>query len=219
MIRVVSFDVDGTMVLPDFNSLIWFEVLPRLYADKKGLDLEDAKEEMFSEYEGIGPNDLRWYSLDFWLKFFGLDYNQNHILEEHAHEVVLYDDVVSSLESLFGKYDLVVSSGMPDDFIEIKLRKNDIKRFFKRTFSSISQFELVRKDESFYTRVCQELEIEPGQLIHIGDHYQADYLAPIECGALAFYLDRGRQKEKHLGIVYSLEEFVKKLETGGNPEL
>ena len=212
MIKVVSFDVDGTLVLPDFNDFMWFEVLPRLYAEKRGMNIKKAKDEVFKEYNQIGADDLRWYSLDFWLGYFRLDWDQNSLLNKYEDKVALYLDVVPSLRRLSLRYGLVVASGMPDDFIEIKMRKDSIKRFFKRTFSSISEFGLVKKDESFYARMCRELGIEPDQLAHIGDHYQVDYLAALQAGALAFHLDRKHEREKHLGTIYDLNELVRRLE-------
>ena len=79
-------------------------------------------------------------------------------------------------------------------------------------FSSISEFGLVKKDESFYARMCQKLGVEPHQLVHIGDHYQVDYLAALQAGALAFHLDRRQEREKHLGTIYDLNDLEKKLE-------
>ena len=213
MIKVVSLDVDGTLVLPDFNDLVWFEVLPRLYAEKRGVNVEKAKGEVFKEYERIGADDVRWYSLDYWLEHFGLDWDQNALLSKYGDKVALYPDVLPSLRKLSLRYDLVVGSGMPDDFIEIKMRKNNIQRFFKRTFSSISEFGLVKKDKSFYVRMCQKLEIEPERLAHIGDHYEADYLAALHAGALAFHLDRKQEREEHQGSIRDLNELVKRLET------
>jgi putative hydrolase of the HAD superfamily len=212
MIKVVSFDVDGTLVLPDFNDFIWFEVLPQLYAEKKSLNIKKAKDEVFKEYNRIGADDCRWYSLDFWLDYFRLDLDQNSLLDKYADKVTLYPDVLPSLGKLSLRYDLVVGSGMPDDFIEIKMRKDNIKRFFKRMFSSISKFGLVKKDGGFYTRMCQELGVEPPQLVHIGDHYQVDYLAALQAGALALHLDRKHEGEKHLGTIYDLNDLEKKLE-------
>lgn len=213
MIKVVSFDVDGTLVLPDFNELVWFEVLPRLYAEKKGVNVEKAKDEVFKEYDRVGADDVRWYSLDYWLERFSLGWDQNALLDKYRDRVALYPDVLPSLRKLSLRYDLVVGSGMPDDFIEIKMRKNNIQRFFKRTFSSISEFGLVKKDKSFYARMCQELGIEPGQLVHIGDHYEVDYLAALHAGAMSFHLDRKQEREKHLGSLHDLNELVRRLGT------
>jgi len=34
-IKIVSFDVDGTLVKEDFNDLIWQKEIPSLYAQKR----------------------------------------------------------------------------------------------------------------------------------------------------------------------------------------
>jgi len=214
MARTVSFDVDGTLVLPSFNDLIWFEVVPQLFAAKEGMGFEEARNLVSSKYEELGPSDLRWYDLNYWLRLLRLEDEQGSILEEYADRVEVYDDVLPCLEDLSSRYDLVVASGMPREFIEVKLEKDNIKRFFGERFSSISDFGVVKKDAQFYSRMCSALGIPPGELVHIGDHYHADYLAALSSGALGFHLDRTHSRERHLGIVYDLGEVSRRLGAG-----
>jgi putative hydrolase of the HAD superfamily len=37
------------------------------------------------------------------------------------------------------------------------------------------------------------MEIKPEQVVHVGDNWQFDFIAPSEVGIQAFYLDRKRQ--------------------------
>ena len=41
-IKVVSFDVEGTMVTTDFSYAIWFEMIPQRYAERWGLSFAEA---------------------------------------------------------------------------------------------------------------------------------------------------------------------------------
>jgi putative hydrolase of the HAD superfamily len=207
--RIISFDVDGTLVKPEFNDLIWREVIPELYARKNEIEIEAAKEFIEGEYDKIGEYDLRWYSLDFWLDYFRLDVREKEILGEYAGKVSLYADVLSTLEELSKNYQLVIASCMGNDFIDIKLRKRNIKKYFKRVFSAVS-IGLIKKEGSFYLALCSSLAIKPNELIHIGDHYEFDYLVPREIGIRAFYLDRNNGKQKvSLDEVKSLHDFTR----------
>lgn len=201
--------MDGTLVKPEFNDLIWRQVIPELYARKNEIEIEEARGFIEGEYDKIGEYDLRWYSLAFWLDYFRLDVREKEILGEYAGKVSLYPDVLSTLEKLSKNYQLVIASCMGNDFIDIKLRKRNIKKYFKRVFSAVS-IGLIKKEESFYLALCSSLAIKPNELIHIGDHYQFDYLVPREIGIRAFYLDRNSGKQKvSLDGVKGLHDFTR----------
>jgi len=212
---LISFDVDGTMVKPDYNELIWFKEIPRLYAKKHSIDFEKAKKLVIREYEKVGEDDMRWYLLSHWLRHFGFNVRGEEILEKYASCVELYPDVIPALDRLKRNYILIVASAMTKDFIAVKLRKEGLFKYFKRIFSAISDFSMIKKETAFYQRIYQTLGISPAQLIHIGDNYKADYLVPRKLGIISFYLNRNGNDPHHLfdtdSIVSDLEEFVLKI--------
>jgi putative hydrolase of the HAD superfamily len=69
---------------------------------------------------------------------------------------------------------------------------------------------LVKKTVDFYEKICQILRITPPEIIHVGDHFEFDYLVPRAMGIRAFYLDRS---SNHRGefILKDLGELEKKL--------
>jgi len=210
---LISFDLDGTIVKPDYNEFIWFKEIPELYAKKYGLDFEKAREKVIKEYEKVGDNDVRWYSLDYWLKHFGFGVGEKEILEKYAPFVELYPEVISVLEKLKRNYILVISSAMGREFINVKLRKEKIFKYFNKVFSAISDFGMIKKEVAFYRKVCQSLDISPSQLIHVGDNYEADYLVPRNIGIRSFYLNRTgyRLSNNDDSVVSDLKEFVYKI--------
>lgn len=211
----ISFDVDGTIVKPEYNELIWFKEVPQLYAEKYGVNFEKAKQLVIEEYERVGENDVRWYTLGYWLKHFGFNTSEEKILEKYAEYVELYPEVLPVLKRLKRNYTLVVASAMSKDFIAVKLRKKEIFRYFERVFSAISDFGLIKKEVTFYQRVCQSLGIPPSQLIHVGDNYEADYLVPRKTGIKAFYLNRSGCRLFNTypdSVVSDLEEFVRRID-------
>ena len=62
--KVVSFDVVGTLVDSYYEDYVWKEAVPRLYSRKRGVGLEEAKDYVLREYDRIGKNDIRWYYLN-----------------------------------------------------------------------------------------------------------------------------------------------------------
>ena len=99
---------------------------------------------------------------------------------------------------------------MSDEFIAVKLRKCSLEKYFDQTFSAASLLEVVKTAE-FYRSICAALNLKPGNLIHIGDHYQIDYLTPRQVGLDAYYLDRDHSRCGVKKRVGDLVEFAQKL--------
>jgi HAD superfamily hydrolase (TIGR01549 family) len=185
-IKVISFDMEGTLATTEFSYAIWFEAIPGRYAEKYGLTFEQAQKIVFEEYGKVGDQKLDWYDVKYWFNV--LDIGRPETVIEHCRSRIRYfpetKDVLASLE---GKYRLIVASAAPRDFLQ-HLAK-DIEPHFERVFSSISDFKQLKVRE-FYTKICQELNVIPNQVIHIGDNLQLDYNNATEAGIKAFYLDR-----------------------------
>jgi putative hydrolase of the HAD superfamily len=91
------------------------------------------------------------------------------------------------LSSLADRYRLVVASGTPLRLLGYLLQ--DIKPYFARIFSSTSHYRQV-KTPDFYLKICGEMGVEPGQVIHVGDSWQFDFLNAQQAGMNALYVDR-----------------------------
>jgi len=209
----ISFDIDGTIIKPNYDDFIWYKEIPKLYAQKYGIEVEKARDIVTKEYKKIGENDIRWYIPQYWLDRFGLKVKQDEILQKYAHKIEIYEEVETVLNKLYGKYPLIISSAMPHSFIKVKLKKNNLFRYFERIFSAVSDFKMVKKESTFYKKVCERLKIPTQNLIHVGDRYREDYLAPRKAGVRAFYLDRtNNQPLSDPNIISDLLEFCSKLE-------
>jgi len=192
-IRVVSLDMDGTLVDPTFVDRFWHEEVPRLYAEKEGISWEEARRVVRQEYDRIGEEDLRWYLPEYWFDLFGLRESPQEVISGYRDEIRVYPDVPEVLERLRKRYQLVLSSNAADAFIEAEI--HSIRPYFTHLFSSTSHFGEVKKGPRFYSRVCSHLQVEPGEVLHVGDHWTFDYLSPQEMGMRALYLDRKGEKE------------------------
>ena len=201
-ITVVSFDVDGTLIPMDFNNLVWKEELPALVAEKKGISAEDARDYIVSEYERIWDGDLRWYEMGCWIDHFDLDVTLEGILAKYESSVEVFPDVIPALKRLKDRYTLIITTAMTREFLAIKIR--EIKRFFQRDFSVISDFNQLKTPESYRT-ICRVLNISPLELLHVGDQWKFDYLAPREAGASAILLDREKERVGD-SIIHSIRE-------------
>jgi putative hydrolase of the HAD superfamily len=185
-VKVVSFDVEGTLVTTDFSYAIWFEMIPQRYAQRYGLDVEEAIRRIRKEYDSIGDQRLEWYDVQYWFTRFDLG-RADIAMEELQNRVNYYPDTKDVLEKLGKRYKLSVASGSPRPFLKHLLR--DVEHKFSSIFSSTSDFKKV-KTADFYREICSRLGVEAGQIVHIGDNKQFDFLEPASVGIRAFHLDR-----------------------------
>ena len=209
-IKVISFDLDGTLVKKTFADLVWLEGLPKIYAEEKNISIEKAKQYLKKEYNKIGENKPEWYDLKFWFKHFNLKHDWKKLLNHYRYAIEKYPDTTPTLEELRKKYNLIIASNAKREFIEIELKEAHIKKFFTHIFSSTSDFNKVKKLTSFYSMICNKLEINPDEMIHIGDHIEFDYHIPKRIGITSYYLDRKKTTHGEF-IVHNLLEFKEKI--------
>jgi HAD superfamily hydrolase (TIGR01549 family) len=188
MIRVISLDMDGTLVKSRFVDKVWMEGMPMLYAEKTGLDFTVAKSYVVGEYMKIGSDKLEWYDLLYWIERFGLKVGKDELLQMYEDEIETYPEVQEVLDLLAGSYELVVTSNAAREFIDIELE--GLSDYFSETFSATSDFREVKKSPLIYGTVCAHMGAKPFEVLHIGDHYNYDYESPLEAGLDALFLDR-----------------------------
>lgn len=204
-IELVSFDAEGTLVTPDFSEAIWHEAIPALYAQRKGLDIAQAKKCITDEYNKIGVHRLEWYDIEYWFNCLDLGPSEP-VIQSCLNKIAHYPEVIEILPSLAGEYRLIVASGTPLKLLDYLLR--DIKHYFVRIFSSISDYRQV-KTPDFYLKLCKEMSVKPGQVIHVGDSWQFDFLNAQQAGINALHIDRsGANHRDSLGDLTRLRDFL-----------
>ena len=193
MIRIISLDMDGTLVNSRFVDKVWMEGMPRLYAERTGLDLPAAREYVIGEYMKIGSDHLEWYDLKFWIDQFGLSIGKEELLELYEDEIEVYPEVEEVLEFLSENYELVVTSNAAREFIDIEL--DGLQGYFREVFSATSDFREVKKSPLLYGAICAHLDARPFEVLHIGDHYSYDYESALDAGLDALFLDRRGERQ------------------------
>ena len=203
--KIVSFDVEGTLVSHDFSEILWHEAIPLEYARKYNIDLMKARRITTGEFEKVGHKRMEWYDVGYWFRYFQLE-NPDQVIRSCRDKIFYYPEVLSVLSSIAAHYELVVASTVPLYLLSYLL--GEIESYFSHVFSSISQYHQL-KTPYFYRQICQFLDIEPAQVVHVGDNWNTDYLNPREVGMNAFYLDReGRSKGSYLRNLTQLETIL-----------
>jgi HAD superfamily hydrolase (TIGR01549 family) len=206
-IRVLSFDLEGTLVDNNFSRLVWEEGLPALYAEEKGISLESALKRVMEEYDKIGPERIEWYDLRYWFRRFELRADWRSLLERFKDSVGSYPEIRGVLDRLSRDHDLIIVSNTSRDFMDFQMKQ--LNSCFKRVFSAPTDYGSIKSPE-LYIRICSELGVKPQEMVHMGDHRRFDFTAPKEVGITAFFLDRSG-KEQGEYVIRDLEEFELRL--------
>lgn len=207
-IRVVSFDVEGTLVDEGFAVAVWEEGIPRLYAESRGISYEQAVREVFRQYDEVGEESIEWYDIDYWWKRLELPGDWRSLMEECLDRMNLYPEVPEVLEELHRRYRVIIVSNTAREFLEYMLR--DLIPYLDRVFSVTSDFREVKKSPKTFLKVCRIVGVDPGQVVHVGDHPKFDYQVPIQAGMKALLIDRrGERSGPH--VIRDLRELTERL--------
>ncbi len=207
-IRVVSFDMEGTLIDHNFSDLFWETDIPTLYGWKHGLDLEIARERVISEYRQIGDERPEWYDAGYWFTRLGLEGDIRELLNSRREDCRVYPEACPVLERLSRRYPLIISSNTMREFLDVQLLK--LPPIFEHVFSATSDFGMVKKSEDFYRRICRILGVPPAEVAHVGDNPRFDYDAAKKAGVNAYHLDRSGGSEG-ANVVRDLTEFEERL--------
>lgn len=80
----VILDMDGTLLDLHFDNQLWRELLPRRYAERAGLSLDSAREQVLTRL-AARHGTLPWYCLEHWSETFGVDM---HALERELGHLI-----------------------------------------------------------------------------------------------------------------------------------
>lgn len=206
--KIISFDAEGTLVTTEFSRVVWRQALPELYAKKKGISTEQAQQYVTQEYERVGEHQPEWYDISYWLNRWELGDYQS-LLQNNRHLIQYYPETKQILTQLSNnkRNIMIVSSASARQFLDVMME--EIGSHFAAVFSSISDYGQP-KTADFYREVCQAMNAEPQDIIHVGDSWDFDFLAPRELGIRTFYLDRQGTRQGP-SVVRDLQEFQGKV--------
>jgi 5'-nucleotidase len=187
MIKIVSFDLDGTLVDAAYGNAVWLEGMPDHYARRYGLSLEESKRIVKDEYNSVGDADLLWYDLPYWLDRFGLEVSDHELLDRYEADIRLEPHVLEVIEQLESRYALIIASNAARLFVEKELAVTGLKGRFDYVFSATSDFGMVKKQREFYGRLCDTLGVLPSEVVHVGDNRVFDVEVPRSLGIDAYH--------------------------------
>ena len=207
---ILSFDLDGTLIRHDYGTAVWREAVPELVARQKGMPLEAAKEWVYTQYDSVGDRAMEWYDIAYWFDRFRLEEDWKKTLWDRREKIGVYPEVPEVLETLSKQFRMIVLSNASRPFLEIEMDIGGLDGTFEAAVSATTDLGEVKKTESFYRKVFEQLGIPHTDVIHVGDHREFDYEAPSLAGIESYYLDRSG-KEQGPAVVPDLAVFADRM--------
>lgn len=154
-ISSVFLDMDGTLLDLNFDNHFWLEFVPRRYAERHGLDREEAMARLVPRFKAT-EGKLEWYCLDYWTEQLELDISG--MKEEIAGLIAVLPHVTEFLDGVraLGKRLVLVTNAHPKS-LGLKMRRTSLNVFFDHIVSS-HQLGHPKEDPVFWEKLG---EIEP----------------------------------------------------------
>ncbi len=183
MIKILSVDLQGTLSSSNFSDYFWLELLPKKYSEKFNLSLEESKEILKVKFKEYGVYNIKYYDDNYWSKY--LNFNT---LEE-LKKLPIQPNLNKRLYELISSINLpkIIISTTTELFIKYELKEN-IKDF-KKIYSCVDYFNAGGKTSNIFQKICKELNVQPSEVLHIGDSKTMDVENAIEAGVNAILYD------------------------------
>ena len=133
-ISTVFLDMDGTLLDLHFDNHFWLEHIPKRYAEKHSLSIEEASKHLEKKTSAIAGT-LDWYCLDYWQD--NLDMDIVSLKHEVADKIAVRENVVEFLQYLQSlNKRIVLLTNAHRKTLEVKFSYVNIDQYFDRIITS-----------------------------------------------------------------------------------
>ncbi|MEN6615818.1 MAG: HAD family hydrolase [Syntrophorhabdus sp.] len=189
MKKVISFDLDGTLVDARYGDMVWNHGIPTEYAKAYNMPFANARSLVRQQYESVGDGDILWYEIRHWLARFSLDVSASELLDRYEDHIELCPDAREVLTRLSERYTLIIASNAARIFVEKELIKTGLSGVFSFIVSATTDWGMIKKESDFFRRLCTEMGVNPVDMVHVGDHAVFDHDIPSGIGIESYYID------------------------------
>ncbi len=218
MLKAISFDAAGTLfyltrTVGDHYAVVGQEIGLNLDANKLDAAFYSTWAKMPPRQAIAGPreNDDK----DWWRKL------ADHVLRDAAPEVgeldrdnffevayehfseagvwELYPEVTDVLEQVHQRFQLAIVSNF-DGRLRLILQHLGISKYFSHVFVS-SEIGADKPDPEVFRRVLSFLDLQPAEVLHVGDDPERDWQAATAAGLSVLELDRTKNSLRDLLVL------------------
>lgn len=159
-IDTVLLDMDGTILDRRFDDHFWLEHVPKRYAAKHRLPLEEARNMLYRMFRSQ-ENTLNWTDLDYWSARLGMDIPL--LKEEVDHLIAVHPFVIDFLLFLrhHGKGVHLVTNAHGKT-LALKMKKTRLGPYFD-TVISAHELGLPKEDGAFWGKLRERIPFDPAR--------------------------------------------------------
>jgi len=159
-IDTVLLDMDGTILDRHFDDHFWLEHVPKRYAAKHRLPLEEARQMLYRMFRSQ-ENTLNWTDLDYWSDRLGVDIPL--LKEEVDHLIAVHPFVIDFLLFLrhHGKGVHLVTNAHSKT-LSMKMKKTRLGPYFD-TIISAHELGLPKEDVAFWGKLQERIPFDPAK--------------------------------------------------------
>jgi len=165
-IDTVFLDMDGTLLDLHFDNHFWLEHVPLRYAEKHGLSVEQAKQQLFPRFRAV-EGTIDWYCVDFWSRELGLDISA--LKRELEHLIQVHPQVVEFLQALRAMDKRVaLLTNAHHKVVELKMTTTGLAEHFDHLVCAHA-FRIPKEDPRFWPRLAGEDPFDPDRTLFVDD--------------------------------------------------
>lgn len=203
----IFLDMDGTLLDLHFDNHFWLKHVPQRYAEKNGLSLQEALDDLIPRFKSI-EGTINWYCLDHWTKELNLDIAL--LKEEVKHLIQVHPYVIEFLESLAlaGKRRVLVTNAHQKS-LTLKMKSTSLDGLLDKIISA-HELGLPKEESNFWSKLSLLENYDPKRTLLIDDNLSVLKSAQ-EYGIknlLAIYKPDSRSGLKDVGQFQAINSFA-----------
>ncbi len=168
-IESIFLDMDGTLLDLHFDNHFWLEHMPKRYAEKHAITIEQASEVLSQKTKAI-QGSLDWYCLDYWERT--LDMDIVSLKHEVADRIAIRDNVIEFLEYIRGMGKRVVLlTNAHHKTVQLKFGYVEIEHYFDRIITS-HDIGFAKEQEGFWKTLKEVETFNKEQILFIDDNLE-----------------------------------------------
>ena len=162
-------DMDGTVLDLAYDNFMWLTHVPDRYAEANDMSVDEARALLFAEFRKAG-GDLRWYCLDHWSEFLGLDIVQLH--RDHHHRIDYLPGAKEFLEVVCERHvRVLLVTNSHQETLDLKDEVTGLTEFFDGVHSSHA-FGFAKERQEFWHALQEAEGFNPETTMFVDDTHR-----------------------------------------------
>lgn len=197
MIKYISLDLQGTLSNSKFSDNFWLEIIPQKYAEKFKITIEEAKQVLKQKFKEYSVYNILYYDDKYWAQYLNFD------VKQELDQSLIIPSINKEIYEYFDKINLpkIIISTTTDLFINYELKEK--VKDFEKIYSCVDYFKIGGKTKEAYQKVAKELNVNPEEILHIGDNSLMDVENAKKAGVNAILYDDNIEK-----LEYNVKKYI-----------